>query len=198
MQFQVLSSFGLVALNGAVAFRARTLARLPRFCEHLRFIHKEHAERICKPDHLRSVLHRMFGAQANAAWATLPAGLLVIRALSQIEALYGASIRVNCVSAGGLTMSPAELSQWIVHQHVAARVAAINRTKLLEFCEYVYMRGAASTGQHTGWAGRVAAMICASWDYSPFEDAIEPPVAIEPARTRESKARVVSLRTTRR
>jgi hypothetical protein len=198
MQFQVLSSFGLVALNGAVAFRAGALAGLPRFCEHLRFIHREHAERICKPDHLRNVLDRMFGAQGNAAWATLPAGLLVIRALSQIESLYGSSIRVNCVPAGGLAMSPAGLSQWIVHQHVAARVAAINRAKLLEFCEYVYMRGAASAGQHTGWAGRVAAMICASWSYSPFEDRIEPLVAVEHARTRESKAQVVSLRTTRR
>jgi hypothetical protein len=198
MQFQVLSSFGLLTLNGAVAFRQGALARLPRFCEQVRFIHREHAERICKPDHLRSVLDRMFGASANAAWATLPAGLLVIRALAQIEAVYGSSIRVHCAAAGGAPMSPGELSQWIVHQHVAARVAATNRSKLLEFCEYVYMRGAANAGQHTGWAGRVAAMVCASWDYSPFEEGIETPAAMEHARTRESKARVVSLRTTRR
>lgn len=198
MQFQVLSSFGLVALYGAVAFRSGALAGLPRFCEQLRFIHREHAERICKPDHLRSVLDRLFGAPANAAWATLPAGMLLIRALSQIEALYGSSLRVRCAAAGGAMMSPGELSQWIAHQHVVARVAAISRSKLLEFCEYVYMRGAASAGQHTGWAGRVAAMICASWAYSPFEDGIESPAPVVLARTREAKAQVVSLRTTRR
>ncbi|WP_116810713.1 hypothetical protein [Steroidobacter cummioxidans] len=198
MQFQVLSSFGLIALSGAVAFRAGAVVGLPLFCERVRGIHKEHAERICKPDHLRMVLDRVFGAPVNNAWATLPAGMLLIRALSQIEALYGAAIRVRCAAAGGAMMSPGELSQWIVHQHVAARVSAIHRSKLLEFCEYVYMRGAATAGQHTGWAGRVAAMICASWSYSPFEDGVEPPTAIEQARTRESKAQVVSLRTTRR
>jgi hypothetical protein len=198
MQFQVLSSFGLVALHGAVAFRSGALARLPRLCEQLRSIHREHAERICKPDHLRGVLHRMFGAPSNAAWATLPAGLLVIRALSQIEAVHGSSIRVPCAAAGGPPMSLGELSQWIVHQHVSARVAATNRAKLLEFCEYVYMQGAANAGQHTGWAGRVAAMICASWNYSPFEEAIESPATIENTRARESRARVVSMRTTRR
>lgn len=197
MQFQVLSSFGLVALYGAVAFRSGALARLPRFCEQLRFIHREHAERICKPDHLRTVLERMFSAPVNA-WATLPAAMLLIRALSQIEALYGSSLRVRCAPAGGAMMSAGELSQWIVHQHVAARVAANSRSKLLEFCEYVYMRGAASAGQHTGWAGRVAAMICASWAYSPFEDGIESAPAVELTRTRESKAQVVNLRTTRR
>jgi hypothetical protein len=198
MQFQVLSSFGLVALYGAVAFRSGALATLPRFGEQLRFIHREHVERICQPEHLRTVLDRMFGAPENSAWATLPAGMLLIRALSQIEALYGASLRVRCAAAGGALMSPAELSRWIVHQHVSARVAAVRRSKLLEFCEYVYMRGAASAGQHTGWAGRVAAMICASWAYSPFEEGIESQAPVVLARTRETKARVVSLRTTRR
>jgi len=198
MQFQVLSSFALVALHGAVAFRSGALEGLPRLREQVRFIHKEHAERICKPDHLRAVLNRMFGASANGAWATLPAGLLVIRALSRIEASFESSTRVHCVAAGGAPMSLCELSRWIVQQHVAARVGSSHRAKLLEFCEYVYMRGAASAGQHTGWAGRVAAMICASWDYSPFEEGIETPSAVEHARTRESKAQVVSLRTTRR
>jgi len=198
MQFQVLSSFGLLALHGAAAFRLGSLAGLPRFCEQVRFIHREHAEQICKPDHVRGVLNRMFGTFANGAWSTLPAGLLVIRALSQLESLYGASIRVPCVAAGRASMSLGELSQWIVHQHVTARVAASHRSKLLAFCEYVYMRGAASAGQRTGWAGRVAAMICASWDYSPFGEGLETPAAVEHARTRESKAQVVGLRTTRR
>jgi hypothetical protein len=198
MQFQVLSAFGLAALSGAVSFRASAVARLPRFCEQVRSIHKEHAERICKPDHLRGVLERMFGAPVDGGWATLPAAMLLIRALSHIEPLYGSTLRIRCAAAGGAIMSPGELSQWIVHQHVAARVAAIHRTKLMDFCEYVYMRGAATAGQHTGWAGRVASMICASWRYSPFEDGLEPPSALEQARTRESKARVVSLRTTRR
>jgi hypothetical protein len=198
MQFQVLSSLGLAALSGAVAFRSEALARLPRFLERLRFIHREHVDRIGKPEHLRRVLDRLFGAPVQAAWATLPTGLLLIRALSQIEALYGSAIRVRCGAAGGAMMSPGELSRWIVHQHVAARVAAVNRTKLLEFCEYVYMRGAASAGQHTGWAGRVAAMICASWNYSPCDERIESPTAMEYMRSGESKAQVVSLRTTRR
>ncbi len=65
MQFQVLSSFGLVALNGAVAFRAERSPGCRASAEHLRFIHREHAERICKPEHLRSVLDRMFGTQSK-------------------------------------------------------------------------------------------------------------------------------------
>lgn len=198
MQFQVLSSLGLLAVSGAVAFRAGALAGLPRFCEQVRFVHREHADRICKPEHLRAVLDRMFAGASNAAWASLPAGILLVRALSQIEALYGSAIRVRSPASGGSILSAAELSQWIVHQHVAARVAAVNRPKLLEFCEYVYMRGAASAGQHTGWAGRVAAMICASWNYSPFEDGVEPPALIERAGVRESKAQVLNLRLTRR
>ncbi|HEY5759065.1 MAG TPA: hypothetical protein VIU34_24735 [Steroidobacter sp.] len=197
MQFQVLSSLGLLAVSGAVAYRSGSLASLPRFCEQVRFVHREHADRICKPEHVRAVLDRLFARPGNAAWATLPAGMLLIRALTQIEALYGSSIRVRCVLHGSSMLSPAELSQWIVHQHVAARVAAVNRAKLLEFCEYVYMRGAANAGQHTGWAGRVAAMICASWSYSPFEDGVEP-AAIERVGARESKAQVLSLRLNRR
>lgn len=198
MQFQVLSSFGLAALYGAAAFRAGAIARLPRFCEQFRSIHREHAERMCKPDHLRSVLARVFASPVNAAWGTLPAGMLLIRALSQIEAVYGASLRVRCAAADGAMMSPAELSRWIVQQHVCARVASVSCSKLLDFCEYVYMQGAASAGQHTGWAGRVAAMICASWAYSPFEEEVQSPTPVPAARAREAKAPVVSLRTTRR
>jgi hypothetical protein len=198
MQFQVLSPLGLLAVSGAVAFRAGTLVGLPRFCEQVRFVHREHANRVCKPDHLRSVLNRLFGGSTDAPWASLPAGMLLVRALSQIETLYGSSIRVRCLASGGSMLSVGELSQWIVHQHVAARVAAVNRAKLLEFCEYVYMRGAANAGQHTGWAGRVAAMICASWSYSPFEDGMERPALIERLGTRESKAQVLSLRLSRR
>lgn len=198
MQFQVLSSLGLLAVSGAVAFRAGALVGLPRFCEQVRFVHREHANRVCKPEHLRAVLDRLFGGSGNAAWAGLPAGMLLVRALSQIETLYGSSIRVRCLESGGSMLSVAELSQWMVHQHVAARVAAVNRAKLLEFCEYVYMRGAANAGQHTGWAGRVAAMICASCSYSPFEDGIESPAPIERLGTHESKAQVLSLRLNRR
>jgi hypothetical protein len=198
MQFQVLSSLGLLAVSGAVAYRSGSLASLPRFCEQVRFVHREHADRICKPEHVRAVLDRMFARPSSATWATLPAGILLIRALTQIEALYGSSIRVRCVPSGSSMLSPAELSQWIVHQHVAARVSAVNRAKLLEFCEYVYMRGAANAGQHTGWAGRVAAMICASWSYSPFEDGVEPMAAIERLGARESRAQVLSLRLNRR
>jgi hypothetical protein len=197
MHFQVLSSLGLMAVSGAVAYRSGALAGLPRFCEQVRFVHREHADRIGKPEHLRAVLHRMFARPGNAAWGSLPAGMLLIRALSQIEALHGSSIRVR-FPHGSSMLSPAELSQWIVHQHVAARVSAVNRARLLEFCEYVYMRGAANAGQHTGWAGRVAAMICASWSYSPFEDGVEPPAVIERIGARESKAQVSSLRFNRR
>lgn len=196
MQFQVLSSLGLIAVSAAVAWRWGSLAGLPRFCEQVRFVHREHADRIGKPEHLRTVLDRMFARPGNVAWAGLPAGMLLVRALSQVEALYGSSIRVRCAPHGGSMLSAAELSRWLVHQHVAARVSAINRAKLLDFCEYVYMRGAADAGQHTGWAGRVAAMICASWSYSPFEDDAQPPSAIE--RACESSAQVLNLRLSRR
>ncbi len=197
MQFQVLSALGLLAVSGAVAFRAATLAGLPAFCEQVRFVHQEHADRICKLDHLRSLLERLFGGPSNPACYTLPAGMLLIRALLQIEALYGSAIRIRCQAAGSV-MTPSELCQWIVQQHVVARVAAVNRARLMEFCEYVYMRGAASTGQRTGWAGRVAAMICASWNYSPFEDDVEPRTPIERAGARDAKAQVLNLRLTRR
>lgn len=198
MQFQVLSSFGLALLYGAVALPSEALARLPRFCQQMRSIHREHAERISKPDHLRCVLNRIFGASLNASWATLPAGMLMIRALSQVEAVHGSALRIRCTAAGGDSLSLAELRRWIVDRHVAARVAAASRSKLQEFCEYVYARGAATTGQHTGWAGRVAAMIGASWAYAPFEEGMEPPAPMAVARTRESKPSVVGLRTTRR
>ncbi len=79
------------------------------------------------------------------------------------------------------------------------RVAAISRPKLLEFCEYVYMRGAATAGQHAGWAGRVAAMICASWNYSPFDDGIDDRQRDRARRARENPDRKrSSLRLTRR
>lgn len=200
MQFQVISALGLMALTGAVAGRAGTLAELPRFCEHVRSIHREHSKRICRPEHLRSLLHRVFGVPGGTTWASLPAGMLLIRALLQIEGLYGSAIRVRCPSQDGAMLSLGELSQWIVHQHVAARVAAVNRARLLEFCENVYMRGAASAGQHTGWAGRVAAMICASWSYLPFEsESVEAPALIEHARTGESStAQILNLKLNRR
>lgn len=199
MQFQVLSSLGQLAVSGAVSLRAGALATLPRFCEQVRSIHREHAERICRPEQLRAVLHRAFGVPGRAVWTTLPAGMLLIRALLQIETLYGSMLRVGCPTQGGSLLSPGELSQWIVHQHVAARVAPANRAKLLEFCEYVYARGAASAGQHTGWAGRVAAMICASCNYSPFErEGIEPVMVSEHAPIGEPTARVLNMKLTRR
>jgi hypothetical protein len=199
MHFQVLSSLGLMSLNGAVAFRAGALAGLPRLRERVRSIHREHAARICRPTHLRGVLQRVFGAPGGAVWQSWPSGMLLLRALSQIDALYGRAIRVPCPSAGGAMMSSAELSQWIVHQHVIARVAEVHRDRLLGFCESVYTRGAANAGQHTGWAGRAAAMICASWSYSPFDwGGLQATTTIEHARTRESKARLPGLKSIRR
>jgi hypothetical protein len=166
----------------------------------VRSIHREHSKRICRPEHLRTLLHRVFGVPGGTTWASLPAGMLLIRALLQIEGLYGSAIRVRCPSQDGAMLSLGELSQWIVHQHVAARVAAVNRARLLEFCENVYMRGAANAGQRTGWAGRVAAMICASWSYLPFEpESVEAPALIEHARTGESStAQILSLKLNRR
>jgi hypothetical protein len=200
MQFQVMSTLGLVAVTGAAAFRAHTLSGLPNFCEHVRSIHRDHAHQICGSDHVRNVLTRALGSVRSSVWATLPAGMLLIRALLQIEGLYGASIRVGSPAHGGLLLSAGELSQWIVQQHVAAQVPAARRGKLLEFCDYVYMRGAASAGHHTGWAGRAAAMICASCGYSPFErDNSETASATEPAHAKElPKAQVLSLRRTTR
>lgn len=199
MHFQVLSSLGSMALNGAVAFRAGALVGLPKLRERVRSIHREHADRICRPTYLRGVLHRVFGALGGAVWQSWPAGMLLLRALWQIDSLYGRAIRVRCPSAGGAMLSCVELSQWIIRQHVSARVAEIHRDRLLGFCENVYERGAANAGQNTGWAGRAAAMICASWSYSPFDGCGLPSTTtIEHARSRESKAQVAGLKLIRR
>jgi hypothetical protein len=181
MQFQVISSLGLLVLSGAVAFPPGSLAGLPRFCERLRAIHREHTGRICQPQHLRDVLQRVFGKLGTAAWSSLGGSMLLIRALARIEKLYGPAIRVPSPLRDGSMWSPTEVSKWIVHQHVAARVDAVDRVRLLDFCDYVYLRGAANAGQRTGWAGRVAAMVCACSGYRPFDrDNLDISSVIEP------------------
>ena len=108
--------------------------------------------------------------------------------------------RMNCCSCAPLAVETIYNKVDALEKNglISPTLSATTRSKLLEFCEYVYMQGAANAGQHTGWAGRVAAMICASWAYSPFEDGIESPAPVVLARTRETKAQVLSLRTTRR
>ena len=195
MQFQVLSSMGLMALSGAVAFPAGALAGLPRFRERLRAIHREHASRICRQQHLHTVLHRLFGVPNPSGWTSLAAAMLSIRALSRIEALHGTTIRVRSSAHGGSMLGPAELVRWLIHEHVAAAVAPADRVRLLDFCDYVYSRNAANAGQRTGWAGRVAAMICASWNYSPFDrEGLESPAVIEHAGTGASNPGVPGLK----
>lgn len=198
VHFQVLSLLGSVALSGAMA-GIGVLEGLPRFRERVQSIHREHADRICKPAHLRGLLQRAFAAPGSLVWRSWPSGMLLVRALTRIDALHGRAIRVFCPAAGGAMMRPAELNQWMIHQHVSARVAEAHRDGLLGFCESVYTRGAANAGAHTGWAGRAAAMICASWSYSPFSlGELRSTTTIEHARTRESKAPPAGLKLIRR
>lgn len=171
MKFEIQSPAGLVALCAAAVFPERMLRRAPRFCDHVRWIHREHASTISRPDVLVRSVARLLEPGEHPPWATLPAGMLLIRALLQMGGLHGSSLRVqNPVMVGG-KMTLFDAAAWIVEEFLRAQAPQGSRDTLTAFCEYVYMQGAVSAGHHTGWAGRITPMLCAVCEYSPVDGA---------------------------
>lgn len=200
MQLQVASPLGMLALCAAAVFPEALLGRLPRFCDHVRWLHREHAAVICSRDTARRALERLLAPSRHGAWSTLPGSMLFVRSLLQLDGLHGPALRAEPLTPYGARMTFAQTSAWAVMQLTSTPGLARGDGELAAFCEYVYMQGAVSAGPHTGWAGRVAPVICAACRYRPFGPAVggAPLTAHRRESASARSARVVALPRTNR